>query len=800
MVRTVALVFFLLQALLCSAEAGDGVLLSNITIEENPRESRIVLSLSDLSAHRMVTSGQRVDIFLKNTSASAQVDLPDTGRFIRTLLGQNKDELMVSFLMRSVPGEVKVLTQKVPAALVLTIDWGKGKPLVRPVIVTGKNSSLSIQSGDLPWYPKSLNEKAWTSFFHSYETPLQIFIPLTCTLVELAQIVPASSDDQALHPGLKSALMAIAENNWEKILIALRRISETELDQRNHDAFLVIFGEALSRFGEVEEASRVLAQFLDTSENSALQARARYLWAYALAVSGKPFEAGYQISKILSADVPGLYSIYAGLLQAEIHISTGQLALALEILQKAPSLRRGQGFMDVWNRRLADTLAALGKHERAVVLYREISDWNIMRGLYPFSLAHFAESLYRTGEYAYSKKYFDVLSVTLKDRTGDALATFGSARAQMRMGKMIIALGRLSDLRRSFPGTEEAFRAWLKMLDARMQEKGQEFGIPMAGQYSEIAKSTASRELREEATFKEALALFIGGDRKGSVRKLHGFLRQFSRGPLQPTAEGLFVDLLPRVIEELLKSGQDVQAVVLVEQNRDYLVATPLSTDLLLGLGNAFTNLGLLERATKIFFFMLDSWAGRPEEAMLYPLLCNTLFEQGEYAKAAEYAERYLDRFSGGESEQELFLLRMEALWHSGQLEEADAMLKTRKIQGSPEVNILATRIFWKLGEFEKVMRVPDLPEPGPEDSGTTQALALKAEALFLSGKNHQALPIYQELFDVAEMADLALYRTAQIRLRTGEKETALNLFKRLVEEGINPYWKKMAGVFLASE
>lgn len=799
MARAVVLLFFIMQGFLCSAEASENPLLLHIAHEEEPRETRVVLGLSDMAGHRLVASGQRIDLFLKGTTASVLDRLPDTGRFIRTLIGQKEHELMVSFLMRSLPEDVRVLEQKSPAALILEMDWGKPKSVARPAIMVGNSRSPSEQSGLRP-SAKSLYGDGWKDFYSRYDTPFQVKVPLSFTLADLPRIIPASSNSQSLDPGLKAALEAIAENDWDGALKVLQRMTGDDLDPLNYGPYLVVFGEALVRAGKDEEASLVLSQFFDRDQNSALQGRARYLLAFALAAAEKPYEAGWEISKLINAGGSGRYGTYAQLLLAEIRLSCGQPDKALEVLRVPPPLKGGATFLNVWNRRLADALVATGEHARALILYGKRPAASSSWTQYLLSLAGYAEALYRAGEYARSLRYYDLLAEALDNQPAQAMAKFGGAMAQSRSGETNAALARLNEIGSFFPESEAAFLVWLKTLDLQMQAKGGEVGINMAAEYAKIATAASSRSLREEAAFKEALALALGGDRKGSMQRLQQFLRDFSRGMLRAEAEAFLVDTLPEVVEEYLKEGHDMQAIVLVEQNRSSLASCSLSTDFLLGLGKSFFRLGLIDRAEKVFSFMVDSWAGRPEEAILYPFLCRALFAQGKYEKAAEYAGRYLERFAGGEAEQELFNLRVEALWNCGLRQEAERVLDAGAVKGNPETAILATRVYWDLAEFEKVGGVSGVPKQGPEGNRATQALAYRAEALFRAGKKNEALPIYQDLRSAAMTADLALYRCAQIKLGAGEKEEALNLFRRLAEEGRKPYWRKMAGFYLAAE
>jgi tetratricopeptide (TPR) repeat protein len=71
--------------------------------------------------------------------------------------------------------------------------------------------------------------------------------------------------------------------------------------------------------------------------------------------------------------------------------------------------------------------------------------------------------------------------------------------------------------------------------------------------------------------------------------------------------------------------------------------------------------------------------------------------------------------------------------------------------------------------------------------------LLLLAESLLRSNRPEEALPYFEQLVAVEETADQALYRSGQILQKQGREEQALNLFRRLVDEGNSEQWQKMA-------
>jgi predicted Zn-dependent protease len=67
------------------------------------------------------------------------------------------------------------------------------------------------------------------------------------------------------------------------------------------------------------------------------------------------------------------------------------------------------------------------------------------------------------------------------------------------------------------------------------------------------------------------------------------------------------------------------------------------------------------------------------------------------------------------------------------------------------------------------------------------------AESYFQAGKNEQAATFFQRLSEQKGDSGQARFRLAQIALKKGDNQGALNLFKELAEKGTDQLWSKLA-------
>ena len=71
--------------------------------------------------------------------------------------------------------------------------------------------------------------------------------------------------------------------------------------------------------------------------------------------------------------------------------------------------------------------------------------------------------------------------------------------------------------------------------------------------------------------------------------------------------------------------------------------------------------------------------------------------------------------------------------------------------------------------------------------------MAQLAEAYYQSGNLSAAEDYYDALAEETSFSSQALYRSAQIRLKQGEKRTALKLLRQLSETDIKDPWAELA-------
>lgn len=752
-------------------------------------QSRIVFDFSALPEFRLETSGQRVDLILKQTEAGSSLRLlPEDDKVVKILLARQPDALLVSILLHRIPSRVTAVKTPQSGQISLDIRWepdGARRPAIAFQLSGMPTAHQAIEGVATP-RPSSTYTGRWQDFFQSFHPPVDLPLTVRPTLPALPPLA-ADASKPPEHPLLQRA----NAGQWRKLL--------AEIDQASAglspDTLAILEAEALLRIGQSDRALERLRQERLDEKSSPEADRAIYLFALAEAVGGKPYQARCSLAPLLARaeTSPGL-APYARLLEAELLLAIHTPEQAWAILE-GPTRNWPQPLRLPIQWRQAETLALLGKAEAAERGFRRLFDRkDDPRAKYPDLLYHAARACLETGRYQQARIHFLDLAARLHDQVPRGNALYLAARAAYRAGDRKQALDALEKICFNFEETEPGYRAWMALLDHRLQHLEHLAHSQIAADYGTISRQAPLRLLREEAAFKQILTCYLNDQREEAANLLQIFLRNFTHGPLRDEARALLSEFLPSLIQDLIRGGHDMQAVVLVERHRDLLLNGNLAWPFLPDLARAYTRLGLWEKACKTYYFLIDQGAGRQAEQTVYLPLVELLYDREEYAMAASLAQRYLEKFPAGGDRQQLFLLHLRALAESNRLDEAAALLERDNHPRSAAIALQSARIFRARGEPAGIIDLPDSLNTTPE------GMLLRAEALFGAGRNRQALDLYERLMKEKDYAEQAAYRCGQIKLQAGDKQAALKLFNRLSDNRAASPWGKLAGDLIAAE
>ncbi|MCW8858659.1 MAG: hypothetical protein OQK97_03015 [Deltaproteobacteria bacterium] len=792
--KTIGFILFILLFFLSitmTAKAAESITLNSMQKQESPSSTRIIFNFPALPKFTTEHSGQRVDLLLDDVQLSPSLhQLPEDETVVKILLTEKPQQLMVSLLLRRAPKQVVTESQVDPSRLVMDIYWEADE---------GARPSVAFRIADMP--PKKAGRRAaqfqrespweghWNEFFHDYRSYWKLQLPVNFTLPELPALI---IDEQ-------SPLWPLQQHADEKMFLSLLQTATalTDLDEQQRYLRDVLVAEAQLRTGDKEAGSARLERLmvLDGSE----QMRVDYLTAYAEALEEQPLVAQIKLQQLLPQlqDNHPLLPLVQ-LLIAETALASNMDAVALQHLED-PATVWPDNLQPVVDLRRADALAGAGSLDQALSIYQGLEKEPGLFEFYRFSCNRAAFSAFKQQNYQLATIFYRKLVEIVKDEPGEDLILFAVGASAYESGDLGWGMIGLQRASLDLPGTEGGDRAALRLIDLHVIKEG-ELGLAKAvTEYAQLGERSQFLPVREESRFKQALALYLLKEHRNSVTELMDFRRNFGSSSLRREVDFLLLDQLPKVVRQLLEEKNDLQAVVLVEQNRQLLLRSGFDRNFLHDLASAFDKLGLYERAGRVLLYLFDRTTGHPEQQAIYLPLARSFLKREEYLQASNYASRYLEEYPQGEDSGALFGILLDAFERQERQQELLAWLNKKDRPQSPDLELRAARIYWQLEELPAVVESLEWIRQSGHSLGVKE-MALLGEAYYQLGNNRAAEKIYRTLFDDPNAASLARYRTAQILLRRQQLRPALNLLAGVVEKDAKSPWGKLAQDLLIQE
>lgn len=793
--RVLGIILVFLLGVSEAAAVGDS-LLRRVSKKETPQLTSIRMDLSAIPKSNIQTSGQRVDIFLEGVELDSSMPaIPEDGTLIKALIGKRDGQLILSLLFSQPPQKVNLRTEQTPPSLTLEVVHGRTD--ARPMMTESPGREMIVDGQVLRKGTRSAYAGRWEPFFNEYETPLQPPLPVQYSLPVLPQLIYTPVRKDEVGKQLSAGIDLANQGQWAESLKAFKGLKSTDLEGVDREAFLILRGEGYARTKSYDRATDALNELLTEHPESALLGRARFLSMYIQAATSGPYVAQYEFPTWMQQleQIP-FYHAYGLLLRAEVAMDKGRYSEATEWFRDEGLFRDGRLEKERLVR-LADILAAQNKNQQAYDQYAGAALTDEFLTAHPDSLARWAEIQYWKKNYSESARLYGMLAEKLPEKGGKDLALYAKARGTFQAGGQVAALLLLSDLKNQDSDSESRCRAWMDLIDYKVSQglKPDEGDPPLVIQYGELAKRAPLKALREEAYFKKILLALMEERYVDAFADIQEFRRSFALGNLTGDMESLVEEYLPKTLTALFQRNQQLEALVIVEQNRKAIAAGKLSQEILRNLGDGFYRLGLWARAEKIYRFLLDAKSGTPEEEPIYPQLLQVLEVQQRNLEIIELSDRYLSRFPKGANRFAVRLFKGRSLDLEGQPDKALEALHGDEGAGV-DGEIYAAGILWKLKKYEDVARALQI---AMDKGASGSALTLqRAEALYRSGKLSEALPFFQKLIEEENTKDQARFRSAQIYRATGNEQEALKNLQILVDETGDSLWKKMAVESLA--
>lgn len=770
-----------------------GSVLTGISRTDEPARVQLYLRFDQLPGYTAATRGRRIDLTLADTVLADSLVLPSADdRLIRLTHRREGDTTVLSLYFRYPPQKMNLTGKQETATLLLDIFTGNPLSARYPELVAQLRGVSVVErtpSDVLDPRVASRYHSDWLQVFHHHETALTIQAPPRLLLppFPLAAALKPPLDADTWLPDEIRALAA--GDQWNQMQRPLRQLLAGQAAERRKERLLLTWAEAMVRAGNFQEARPLLERIAIEYTGTPLADLAAFLGAFVQAVRGEHQQSFHELKTLtekLAVSTPFAGSL--SMLLAELALAGNRPGEAAQLLGGV-AVVRDDTLAPLRQLRAADLLA-VRQSDTALAAYRELAGRLRLIDTDPMSLAHFAGLLYAAGAYAAAAERYRQLADQLASDQLKGLALFRQAMSRLHLTATD------TTLRLDFLQVQEAFASTEGGVRARMKHTDLEYAagrLPpgeAAATYGELARTAPVVALRQEAAFKLALVTARMGDHAASVDQLMTLLREFRSGELRTEAAALLLEQLPGLLGDLVERREYLRALVLASQNRTFFARGWLDSALLLDMARAYAELGLTAEAAQTYQYLYEVSTEADQERIHLPLV-QALFAAGEYLQAEEYADRYLVRHPGGSDTAAMVLFKVRALYESGQLDRALAVLTARETARTTELDLVRARIHHDRRQWPEVIELLSRPElAGQLDDDTTLLLA---EALFQEKADDRARVLFVDLAALPGVSDQAWFRLAQLELRRDNAAAALNLFRKLAEEGKDPLWTRLA-------
>ncbi len=774
-------------------EAAASAVLNGIDRRDEPARIFLIFNVNPLPAYKMATSGRRVDLEFIDTTLAADFKTPATdSRMIKLTTRTEQKSLFVSLYFRYPPQLVNVTSTKNTRQLTLDILLGNQLSASTPE-VSSKLHGIPVvkHTSDDVFNPVEATQfsKDWRSFFTAYELPVEIITPPHFHLPPspLAEaLLPHSSLDEWLPQEMQRLFF---NKQWQQLGPLLRERLTQNIDEKIKERLVLTYAECLTRAGAYQEPYILLQKIMVQYPDSLMADLANLLLIYQQASQGEYIDAYYELRTLRKTlgTLPFTGSLH--LLEAEMAIMAGRFTEADELLADTV-ISSDPVLVQIRNLRRADLLAARDRKDDALSAYLDINSRSTLLQTDPMSLARFADALYSARVYSEAATCYQRLSDLLTGKPQSDLVLFRLAMSQLHIPAMAKRRSKeFQQIREAFPKTEGGMRATLKQTDIEFTSnrlKAQD----AEATYGTLATTAGSIPLREESAFKQALVNALSKEHEKSVHQCRQLLRSFQSGALRTETAALLIQQLPVLIQQLVQSEQYVKALVLAKQNRQLFIHGWLDTDVLYDLARAYTQLGLTDQALQTYQYLFEVSPEATKETVYLPLI-KELFASGFFVQVQEYADRYQVRYPKGKDLTAIHRYKMQALYASGQLEQALTLTKDTSQPQFLETELLKGRLYFEKNDWQNV--IATLTQSALRSELPPDALRRLAESYFQTGEPTLAEPLFQQVREHAPTDDQALFRLAQIAAQQDKSMQALKLFQEVADKGSDPLWRKLA-------
>lgn len=734
---------------------------------------------------------KRIDLIFHDTDK-----LPDLKLFladeniVKILSREIKGKLIITLYFRYQPQQFKIspsAESNVVFEVLLGNEYSKSyKDLAERL----KGLTVSDRAGVDFSNPYIISPyvKDWKSFLVDYEGPVKLDIPVKFTSPPfplIALLPPGEKDNENIF---SPEILDLADQQlWELTSNKILEEIEGVKDLEKQKLFALTYGEALARSGDFEGAFKQLYLIRENYGEELIGVYAGYFLVLLRSIEENHFIAEYEY-RSLEGQINNRSPLapYFFLSQIETSLASNLLKRLNKLLQRDDIGLPSEIEQRVTIRQ-ADYWYTINQPVKAYAAYNLLKNSTLLP-TQPFSYGGFCNTLYEQKKFNEAAKAYRNLASLVEDQEQLGLISYREKMARLKFNEGASLIDDFSQIENAFTGTQGGSLAGIKKFDLLLLQDRKWANISLQG-YQDIAKNSSTRNVREEALFKEVVVHHLQGDNETAIEKVQLFLREFLTGNVRISALAFIIDLLPTEIKRLVDNKEYVKALILAKKNKLLFEKSWIDSQFLVDIARAYHNIGIYNEAQKLYLYLLEIMPVDRREEFFLPMIQAT-FDYGNYGLVEDYAAQYIYNYPTGKFFEEVLFIRLQSLIAAERLEDALKIIPSPLPQ-DPRFYRLAAMLQFRLDNYPKAQENFLLLQSVAELSPTEQ-FAL-AESHYKAENYTKAQRGFELITNDNLFYDQSLFRLAEMARLRGEEKKALTIYTKIVEKGKNSMWKSFA-------
>lgn len=456
--------------------------------------------------------------------------------------------------------------------------------------------------------------------------------------------------------------------------------------------------------------------------------------------------------------------------------------------------------------RLAEAQYRLQKYGPALETFREAArQWQDFLTMNPAIMFYYGDSIARSGDLPGGRHLLARLIASNADKKYAPVLLVRMADVLARQGGEGDALAIYNNVSTAFKDNKAQQIAVMKLADRAFLEATPDDYQALGATYAKIAADTTDFDLREETIFKHALLEAINGPAETALDLVITYQKRFPTGVYSTVIRDIREDLVALVFQGTPWVKNPAGLIRLVTDNQEFLATAVKNTAFLPAVSAAFEKAGRPLDLIALYSGLLERpWVGGDN----VPYVTLQIADQAELLGDAMMARKVLQGFLQRNpahaqtrwARERLGAIQFAAHELSAVRAGLSWLLNKQEQATFPASYYYLGRALWDGKEYSRSAQAMELYLSAVKDM--KDAPVLMGDAYYIAASSRQALGERKAAVGLLETGlktvskerkEQFLYKLGELAALDGRSQQARALFERVLNEGKDPDWQRLA-------